>query len=732
MTRAGLLGRLFLIVAATAALATMFVSILDGYGHLFANVDAFSIFVSFEASRRIGSVFDLQSFGFDHGFGTFLWPTLLDPSWWVLSLTDSVTWLYLFVAAATFTSVLAFTQALCRNIWLSIICAVGACAVFFNYALLVDYFSMVIPQFVSQLSMVYFACAAALRGVTRSPYWLAVAVVLLLAAVAMEWLFFVFFGGLLLVIGALLIALALDSERPAKRLAWLLGSVAAFGIVLYLSGIPSAFRNAGLMSDRLWDPNFMTPNSTVANKVDLELSLWGGIAHLLGARVLAAAGLLGAAYQALLGAKPLRILGCATLLVVLVLGWIDFDAAGSNVYWMLPAPQYFERPLFPLYVIFAVVSLVHLLGIVLRAPAFVQFFAVDAGPPRRRIAKGAVAFSGIVLGLLLALLWVRPHGDWAGLFRQKPYYWDVVTRFAADLKLPPITGTATIGYLFDATRHQAVGDCPQFADNPASRSLYCAYMFARFGVPYATEFKDLVDLQGVATRLQLGDLTNRLRQSRSEIVASAARAFGLRYVALDGVIPAAARSFTANGEPVSILDLGAPTAADISIGALRSGKSYDLDEVVSGRINKLATIYERAGPLAPNAFAPVTSFRFELGHGFLTVEASSPGESVMLLPFQYSHCLRVRSTGQAELMRVDGVQAALRFRQHVRARIENTFRFFGDADCRRQDFADAMRSGMWPILNYDQIVKGRRVPWLMRTYLRKQIRLRNRILAGQP
>src|SRR5262249_12004294 len=106
------------------------------------------------------------------------------------------------------------------------------------------------------------------------------------------------------------------------------------------------------------------------------------------------------------------------------------------------------------------------------------------------------------------------------------------------------------------------------------------------------------------------------------------------------------------------------------------------------------------------------------------------GESLLLLPFQFSHCLRLSQTAGAgaELVRVDGGQAALHFVGRADVRIGNTLTYFGDSSCRRRDFADGFRLGIWPVQSFDDLAQGRRVPLLMRIYLNARLRFRDRIM----
>ena len=94
--------------------------------------------------------------------------------------------------------------------------------------------------------------------------------------------------------------------------------------------------------------------------------------------------------------------------------------------------------------------------------------------------------------------------------------------------------------------------------------------------------------------------------------------------------------------------------------------------------------------LVPATFATVT---VDLGPT-LVVQASSPGRSLLVLPFEYSHCLRLDVvTGGARLIPVNLQQTGLLFEGSTEARITYRFGLFGDAACRADDVrrADSLK-----------------------------------------
>jgi hypothetical protein len=72
------------------------------------------------------------------------------------------------------------------------------------------------------------------------------------------------------------------------------------------------------------------------------------------------------------------------------------------------------------------------------------------------------------------------------------------------------------------------------------------------------------------------------------------------------------------------------------------------------------------------------------------IAASSPGESVLVLPVQYSHCWSSSSPG-AELFRADLMQLGVRFHGTLDAELNFRFGPWFDGGCRSDDAADMDR-----------------------------------------
>jgi hypothetical protein len=123
------------------------------------------------------------------------------------------------------------------------------------------------------------------------------------------------------------------------------------------------------------------------------------------------------------------------------------------------------------------------------------------------------------------------------------------------------------------------------------------------------------------------------------------------------------------------------TAAD----AIAAIKAVDFDP-------KLDVVVESqvAADLVPATSSGVTVDRGPA----LIVRATSPNRSLLVLPFEFSHCLEMKvMEGQAQLLPVNLQQTGLLFDDKVEARITYRFGLFQDSRCRGEDHrrADDLR-----------------------------------------
>ena len=93
----------------------------------------------------------------------------------------------------------------------------------------------------------------------------------------------------------------------------------------------------------------------------------------------------------------------------------------------------------------------------------------------------------------------------------------------------------------------------------------------------------------------------------------------------------------------------------------------------------------------PGALVPAADAKLFVERGYLRVEATSqPGRSLILLPVQYSNCLKISGTGEPQLVRANLFFAGMFFSGESHARIDFDFGFT-TSRCRWLDIADMQR-----------------------------------------
>jgi hypothetical protein len=96
----------------------------------------------------------------------------------------------------------------------------------------------------------------------------------------------------------------------------------------------------------------------------------------------------------------------------------------------------------------------------------------------------------------------------------------------------------------------------------------------------------------------------------------------------------------------------------------------------------------------PGRFVPVREASMTLIEGGLLLRAESEGDSLLVLPVQYSHCWVPASNTQMTLFRANLMQLGVRFSGRLSSEIKFKFGPFWNSYCRRQDARDAERLDM--------------------------------------
>jgi hypothetical protein len=731
-----------LVGAFTAAFALIFVQSFRTLGYLLTNVDALLFFSSFHAARDFGSIADLQTFAFGQGFGAFQHPALFNLFWWLLDWTASVQLSYLITEFLVFVSVFAFAYFASSSLLVSGIAAFFATAFFFVPALFVDHFGTAVPQAILQIAFVYLGLAVIGFGLRR-PLWISAGFAILLYAIITDWMYFIFsipFVGLCLVGFAL--SATVGAERKTMRGAWawlLLGTVVTIGL-WYASGIPDAYDAFTLMSVRAWSPWGLLP------EYPRSLLIWGGVTHQRLATIVGIAAILSMVYLIWLRARFFVFVCPGVLAFLLLLAIGDIDSTGANIYWTLPALGYFERPLIPFYAVAIACAFAQL---VRRSPLSSRLRAIsvalgDLDALRPAVLAFALIAGGVAATVVVFTLVALSGKDLRGLIDRPPYYWERTMQFVQGLPFSRAANALFAPYFVDLTEQQLVDNCPQLHDpGRPPRGRYCGYMLNLYSARNFFEPHNLSDMQTYQMFTATVEMGRRASQSAhanpgggGRDSVAALKSFGVRYVALDGSHDGALALRDIEGSKVSLLDLGPVEAKDISIRSVEFARIYHSVDVIAARSRGRAVIHDERIYRKIGVLVPASDFSLQYRPGVVAIEARSAGESIILLPFQFSHCLRLsQGTGEgAELIRVDGGQAALHFVNRADARIANALTYFGDSGCRKRDFADVFRLGIWPLLSFDDLAQGRRVPVLMKFYLDARLRLRDRIVresAGQ-
>ena len=90
-------------------------------------------------------------------------------------------------------------------------------------------------------------------------------------------------------------------------------------------------------------------------------------------------------------------------------------------------------------------------------------------------------------------------------------------------------------------------------------------------------------------------------------------------------------------------------------------------------------------------FVPAGESTMIVERGGLSLRASSAGESLLVLPVQYSHCWQLRDAPDAVLFRANLMQLGIRFSGELNAQLRQVFGPFWHSHCRVEDAEDMTR-----------------------------------------
>jgi hypothetical protein len=90
-------------------------------------------------------------------------------------------------------------------------------------------------------------------------------------------------------------------------------------------------------------------------------------------------------------------------------------------------------------------------------------------------------------------------------------------------------------------------------------------------------------------------------------------------------------------------------------------------------------------------FVPTVGASMTVEQGGLSLRAASQGESLLVLPAQYSHCWELRGASNASLFRANLQQLGVRFSGELKAELRQVFGPFWHSHCRVKDGDDMVR-----------------------------------------
>jgi hypothetical protein len=199
---------------------------------------------------------------------------------------------------------------------------------------------------------------------------------------------------------------------------------------------------------------------------------------------------------------------------------------------------------------------------------------------------------------------------------------------------------------------------------------------------------------------------------------------GLRYVIADYELPFGTERFAMpipEGEreifksqrllksPVRIYELSNPNLGNYSPTKVVRAKAAKEAVVAMSRPDfdgRQTVVTDDAS--IPDNMVSATEAAMTVRLGGVELSASSAGESVLVLPVQYSHCWRIVSGNEATLFRANLMQLGVRFSGKLRVELRQIFGPFWQSGCRMDDAADIERLRMVDALG--AVAEAEKVP----------------------
>ena len=232
----------------------------------------------------------------------------------------------------------------------------------------------------------------------------------------------------------------------------------------------------------------------------------------------------------------------------------------------------------------------------------------------------------------------------------------------------------------------------------------------KFGIPTLNQFTENVTPQFHLIVRELLSRPYDAHQKHHTLItrlnAPILQLLGVRFLVADDALPAGVERvslpfsgvaeqelahYRAYASPLRLYELPEPNTGNYSpTEVVRAGTARAMIEVMrnaafDGRRTVVADDDAVAGDLVPATGATMTVER-----GGVRLGATSAGQSVLVLPIQYSHCWRITS-GEATLFRANLMQLGVRFSGDLRLELRQMFGPFWQSGCRLEDVADFER-----------------------------------------
>ena len=423
---------------------------------------------------------------------------------------------------------------------------------------------------------------------------------------------------------------------------------------------------------------------------------------------LVVSGTLGALQAGLESRGRQRILHFGVLAIIVGFLCGSSFLASQAAWYKGPAPLYFEHVLWPLYTYYAMVLIAHHIP---RAEALLSRLRA-ADLLRAKLASLRPASAALLLGVAF-ILWLLAYAVKIPdpFFPRKTPIAEEAERL---LRLQP--GDAfrgSVATLISLNEKESV--------NWAELHTYDYYYlklalgndhrmvgFWHFDTPtlfqyspYASPFFYLA-LTRTLARPTDWQTRNVLVLTQPSLLFLAA--LGVRLVVSDTAIPSVAeprrtQDWRAAGKSgrLFLYDVGQPNTGNYSpVLATEVSDATDALRRLRGNLDfTRETLVERGANL-PSRLVPAGHASMRMLPGMIRVQASSAGASLLLLPFQFSHCLEnVTPQPGVRLLRANLIETAVLFQGELDLTLKPAIDPFSGGACRARDLEDAERMRLY-------------------------------------